>query len=233
MTSFGVPKVYQRQALFAGIVIALVFRGIFIALGAAAIQRFSWVFYLFGAILIYTAIRMARGSQHHPTGENKAIRFARSHFNATDTWHGLKLYVKTGSQRSITPMLLVIVALGVTDLIFALDSIPAIFGLTREAHLVFAANVFALMGLRQLYFLLANLLQRLVYLSKGLAVILLFIGTKLVLEALRENDLPFINGGKHVNVPEVPTLLTLAVITVILAVTAGASLYSTRTKADL
>jgi TerC family integral membrane protein len=232
MTSFGVPKVYQRQALFAGIVIALLFRGIFIALGAAAIQRFSWVFYIFGAILIYTAIRMARQSGHNTNKENAAVRFARSHFNATDTWHGLKLYVKEGAQRSMTPMLLVVVALGITDLVFALDSIPAIFGLTREAHLVFAANVFALMGLRQLYFLLANLLQRLVYLSKGLGVILLFIGTKLVLEALRENDLPFINGGKHVGVPEVPTLLTLGVIAVILAVTAAASLYSTRARAD-
>jgi tellurite resistance protein TerC len=233
MTSFGVPKVYQRQALFVGIVIALVFRGIFIALGAAAIQRFSWVFYLFGAFLVYTALRLARGAQHGPTVENAAVRFARSHFNATDTWHGLKLYVKEGSRLSVTPMLLVILTLGVADLLFALDSIPAIFGLTREAHLVFAANVFALMGLRQLYFLLANLLQRLVYLSKGLGVILLFIGTKLVLEALRENDLPFINGGKHVNVPEVPTLLTLAVIAVILAVTAAASLYSTRNEANV
>src|SRR5581483_5063414 len=156
---------------------------------------------------------------------------ARNHLNATDNWHGLKLYVNEGSQWSMTPMFLVVLALGITDLIFALDSIPAIFGLTREAHLVFAANVFALMGLRQLYFLLANLLQRLVYLSKGLGVILLFLGTKLVLEALRENDLPFIHGGKHVGVPEVPTLLTLGVIAVILAVTAAASLYSTRARA--
>ena len=123
-------------------------------------------------------------------------------------------------------MLLVILALGVTDLIFALDSIPAIFGLTREAYLVFAANVFALMGLRQLYFMLADLLQRLVYLSQGLGVILLFIGIKLILQALRENNLPFINGGEHVDVPEVPTLLTLAVIVVTLAVAAAASLYN-------
>jgi tellurite resistance protein TerC len=232
MSSFRVPKVYQRQALFVGIVLALVFRGIFIALGAAAIQRFSWVFYLFGAFLVYTAIRMARGTEHGGNVENAAVRFARSHFNVTDAWHGLKLYVKEESRLSMTPMLLVVVALGVADLIFALDSIPAIFGLTREAHLVFAANVFALMGLRQLYFLLENLLQRLVYLSKGLGVILFFIGTKLVLEALRENDVPFINGGKHVNVPEIPTLLTLAVIAVVLAVTAAASLYRTRASVD-
>jgi TerC family integral membrane protein len=228
MTGFNVPKVYQRQALFVGIVIALIFRGIFIALGAAAIQRFSWVFYLFGAFLVYTAIRLARGAEHDASVENAAVRFARNHLNATDTWHGLKLYVKEGSRRSMTPMFLVIVALGVADLIFALDSIPAIFGLTRVAYLVFAANVFALMGLRQLYFLLANLLQRLVYLSKGLGVVLSFIGLKLILQALRENDLPFINGGKHVDVPEVPTLLTLAVIVVTLGITAAASLYSTR-----
>jgi tellurite resistance protein TerC len=228
MTTFNVPKVYQRQALSIGIVIALIFRGIFIALGAAAIQRFSWVFYLFGAFLIYTAIRLARGAEHAANVENAAVRFARNHLNVTDSWDDLKLYVKEGSQRSMTPMFLVVLALGVADLIFALDSIPAIFGLTREAYLVFAANVFALMGLRQLYFMLANLLQRLVYLSKGLGVILLFIGIKLVLEALRENDLPFINGGEHVNVPEVPTLLTLAVIVVTLAITAAASLYATR-----
>lgn len=228
MTSFNVPKVYQRQVLFVGIVIALILRGIFIALGAAAIQRFSWVFYLFGAFLVYTAIRLARGSEHDASVENAAVRFARNHLKATDSWHGLKLFIKEGSQRSMTPMLLVIIALGVADLIFALDSIPAIFGLTREAYLVFAANVFALMGLRQLYFLLANLLQRLVYLSKGLGVVLSFIGIKLMLQALRENNLPFINGGEHVNVPEVPTLLTLAFIVVALAVTAVVSLYATR-----
>jgi tellurite resistance protein TerC len=228
MTSFKVPEVYQRQALLIGIVIALIFRGIFIALGAAAIQRFSWVFYLFGAFLIYTAIRLARGAKHDTNVENAAVGFARRHLNATDTWYGLRVYVKEGSRRSMTPMFLVVLALGVADVIFALDSIPAIFGLTREAYLVLAANVFALMGLRQLYFLLAGLLQRLVYLSKGLGVILLFIGIKLILEALQDNDLPFINGGKHVDVPEVPTLFTLAFIVVTLAVTAAASLYSTR-----
>jgi tellurite resistance protein TerC len=228
MTSFNVPKVDQRQALFVGIVIALILRGIFIALGAAAIQRFSWVFYLFGAFLVYTAIRLARGTEHDTSAENAAVRFARNHLNATDSWHGVKLCVKEGARWSMTPMFLVVVALGVADLIFALDSIPAIFGLTREAYLVFAANVFALMGMRQLYFMLANLLQRLVYLSKGLGVILLFIGIKLMLQALRENDLPFINGGKHVDVPEIPTLLTLAVIVVTLAITTAASLYATR-----
>jgi tellurite resistance protein TerC len=228
MTSFNVPKVYQRQALFVGIVIALVLRGVFIALGAVAIQRFSWVFYLFGAFLVYTALRLGRGAAHDTNTENAAVRFARTHLNVTDRWHGLKLCVKEGSQRLVTPMSLVILALGVADLIFALDSIPAIYGLTRQAYLVLAANVFALMGLRQLYFMLAGLLQRLVYLSKGLGVILFFIGIKLMLHALSENNLPFINGGKHVDVPEIPTLLSLAVIVVTLAVAAAASLYGTR-----
>ncbi|MGH3532696.1 MAG: TerC family protein, partial [Mycobacterium sp.] len=152
----------------------------------------------------------------------------RRHVNTTDTWDSLKLYVKEGSTRLMTPMFLVILALGATDLIFALDSIPAIYGLTSEPYLVLAANVFALMGLRQLYFLLGGLLKRLVHLARGLAVILLFIGVKLVLHALRENDVPFINGGKHVNVPEIPTLLSLAVIVVTLVITAVASLYTTR-----
>jgi tellurite resistance protein TerC len=230
MASFNVPKIYQRQALFIGIVIALVFRGIFIALGAAAIQRFSWVFYVLGAFLVYTAIRLARGAEHDADMENAAVRFARNHSNSTDRWDGLKLFIEAGSERLMTPMFLVILALGAADLIFALDSIPAIYGLTREAYLVFAANVFALMGLRQLYFLLGGLLKRLVYLSQGLAVILLFIGMKLMLHGLRENDVPFINGGEHVNVPAVPTLLSLAVIVGILIVTAAASLYTTRTS---
>jgi tellurite resistance protein TerC len=229
MATFNVPKVYQQQALFVGIVIALVFRGIFIALGALAIQRFSWVFYVFGAFLVYTAVRLARDAQHDAQVENAIVRFARRHLSTTDRWDGLKLYVKDNSGWLLTPMLLVILALGGADLIFALDSIPAIYGLTREPYLVFAANVFALMGLRQLYFLLGGLLKRLVYLSLGLAAILFFIGMKLILNALRENDVPFINGGEHVNVPEVPTLLSLAVIVVALVITAATSLYTTRT----
>jgi TerC family integral membrane protein len=234
MATFNVPKVYQQQALFVGIVIALVFRGTFIALGALAIQQFSWVFYIFGAFLVFIAVRMARDTQHDADVENAVVRFARRHLNTTDRWDGLKLYVKNGSgrppNRLLTPMLLVILALGGADLIFALDSIPAIYGLTHEPYLVFAANVFALMGLRQLYFLLGGLLKRLVYLSQGLAVILLFIGIKLTLHALRENDVPFINGGEHVNVPPVPTLLSLAVIVLTLIVTAAASLYTAHTR---
>jgi tellurite resistance protein TerC len=228
MASFGVPRVYQREALFIGIVIALVFRGVFIALGAAAIQRFTWVFYIFGAFLVYTAVRLARGATHDADGENGLVRFARNHLSVTDSWQGRRLVVKEGSRRSITPMALVVLALGGTDLIFALDSIPAIYGLTSEPYLVLAANVFALMGLRQLYFIVEGLLQRLVFLSKGLAVILVFIGVKLILHALRENDLPFINGGKNIDVPEIPTLVSLAVIAATLVVAAAASFVATR-----
>ncbi len=228
MASFKVPKIHQQQALLVGIVLALVFRGIFIALGAVAIQRFSWIFYVFGAFLVYTAIRLARDTDHSDDADNAVVRFAKTYLNTTDTWHGLKLYVKRDRKRVMTPMFLVIVALATTDLLFAVDSIPAIYGLTSEPYLVFTANVFALMGLRQLYFLLGDLLNRLVYLSQGLAFILFFIGVKLLLHALHENELPFINGGAGVNVPEIPTLLSLAVIVVTLLVTTVASLVKTR-----
>ena len=228
MASFKVPKVHQQQALLVGIVLALVLRGIFIALGAVAIQQFSWIFYLFGAFLVYTAVRLARDTDHSDDGDNAVVRFARTYLNTTETWHGLRLYVKRGGKRLMTPMFLVIVALATTDLLFAVDSIPAIYGLTSEPYLVFTANVFALMGLRQLYFLLGDLLKRLVYLSQGLAFILFFIGVKLLLHALHENELPFINGGEGLAVPEIPTLLSLAVILLTLLVTMVASLFKTR-----
>jgi TerC family integral membrane protein len=228
MASFNVPKIYQQQALLVGIVLALVFRGIFIALGAVAINEFSWVFYVFGLFLIYTGFRLAGNKDHDDDADNRVVRFARTYLNTSDEWAGLKLYVKEASKRLMTPMFLVILALGTTDLIFALDSIPAIYGLTREPYLVFTANVFALMGLRQLYFLLGDMLKRLVYLSQGLAVILCFIGVKLFLQALHENKVPFINGGKHVDVPEIPTLLSLGVIVVTLVITTIASLVKTR-----
>ena len=229
MASFNVPKKYQQQALLVGIILALIFRGIFIALGAVAIQQFSWIFYVFGAFLVYTAFNLVRDTDHDDDAENFVVKFARKHLSLTDKWDGgLKLWVKDNGKRLMTPMFLVIVALGTTDLLFALDSIPAIYGLTREPYLVFTANVFALMGLRQLYFLLGDLLKRLVYLSQGLALILAFIGVKLVLHALHENELPFINGGQHVPVPEIPTLLSLGVIIVTLVITTVASLYKTR-----
>jgi tellurite resistance protein TerC len=228
MASFNVPRKYQQEALMVGIILALIFRGIFIALGAVAIEQFSWVFYIFGLFLVYTAWNLVKGDDHEDDGDNAVVKFARNHLNTTDKWNGLKLWIREDGKKLMTPMFLVIVALGTTDLIFALDSIPAIYGLTQEPYLVFAANVFALMGLRQLYFLLGGLVKRLVYLSYGLAFILAFIGVKLFLHALHENELPFINGGEHVAVPEINTLLSLGVIIVTLAITTAASLYKTR-----
>jgi tellurite resistance protein TerC len=234
MASFKVPKKFQQQALLVGIILALIFRGIFIALGAVAIENFSWIFYIFGAFLVYTAVKLAKDTDHDDDAENSVVRFARNHLNVTETWDGLKLWITENGKRVMTPMFIVIVALGTTDLLFALDSIPAIYGLTREPYIVFTANVFALMGLRQLYFLLGDLLDRLVYLSQGLAFILLFIGVKLILHALHENELPFINGGEGVHVPEIPTLWSLGVIILTLFITMVASLLKTRSvkKAD-
>jgi tellurite resistance protein TerC len=229
MASFKVPRRHQQQALLIGIVLALVLRAIFIALGAVAINQFSWVFYLFGLFLIYTAWRIGEDKEHDDDAENAVVRFARTYLNTTDKWHGMKLVVKSrGAKRALTPMAIVVMALGTTDLLFALDSIPAIYGLTQEPYLVLTANVFALMGLRQLYFLLGDLMQRFVYLSQGLAVILAFIGVKLILHALHENELPFINGGAPVHVPEIPTLLGLGFIIVTLVTTALASWWKTR-----
>jgi tellurite resistance protein TerC len=228
---FAVPRKLQQTALLIGIILALVFRGIFIGVGAAAINNFSWIFYLFGAFLVYTAIHLAREGQSDEDDydENALIRWTRTHLPATSEYHGVRLTVVENGKRLITPMLLVLIALGTTDLLFALDSIPAIYGLTKEPYLVLMANIFALMGLRQLYFLIGGLLQRLVYLSLGLAFLLFFIGIKLVLHALHENELPFINGGEHVGwAPDIPIWLSLVVIVGTLVVTAAASLAKTR-----
>ncbi|MEO6472671.1 MAG: TerC/Alx family metal homeostasis membrane protein [Aeromicrobium sp.] len=225
MASFNVPRKYQQEALLIGIVLALIFRGIFIALGAVAIDQFSWIFYVFGAFLLYTSIKLVRDTDHDDDADNSVVRFARTYLNTTDKWLGLKMFVRDKGKVFITPMFLVVLALGTTDLLFALDSIPAIYGLTKEPYLVFTANVFALMGLRQLYFLLGDLLKRLIYLSQGLAVLLAFIGVKLVLHALHENEVPFINGGDPVHgAPEISTLLSLGVIVVTLGLTAVVSL---------
>ncbi|MGZ4597423.1 MAG: TerC family protein [Actinomycetes bacterium] len=229
MGKFAVPRKYQQTALLVGIILALVMRGVFIAVGAAAIQNFSWIFYIFGAFLLYTAVKLVTAhNEDEEFDENRLLKFVERRFPATQEWHGVKLVAKVDGKKLITPMLIVILALGTTDLLFALDSIPAIYGLTKEPYLVFAANVFALMGLRQLYFLIGGLLERLVYLSVGLSVVLGFIGIKLVLEALHENELPFINGGEHVGVPEIPIWLSLAVILGTLAVTTVASLVKVR-----
>jgi tellurite resistance protein TerC len=230
MASFKVPRILQQEVLLIGIILALIFRGVFIALGAVAISQFSWIFYLFGAFLVYTAAKLMRDTEHDDDAENSMVRFARKYLKASDQWDGSRLHTVVNGKRVLTPMILVIIALGTTDLLFALDSIPAIYGLTEQPYIVFTANAFALMGLRQLYFLIGGLLKRLVYLSQGLAFILAFIGVKLVLHALHENTLPFVNGGAPVHVPQIPTLLSLAVIIVTLVVTTVASLY--RTRAD-
>ena len=233
MASLNVPRKYQQEALMVGIILALIFRAIFIALGKVAIDNFSWVFYAFGALLIYTAYSMVKSYRRHDDEtrkENRLVTLSRKHLNATDEYHGLKLYIKRDGARTITPMFIVILALGSTDIMFALDSIPAIYGITQEPYLVFTANVFALMGLRQLYFLLGDLLQKLVYLSLGLSFILAFIGVKLVLHALHKNELPFINDGNHLPVPEINSLMSLSVVIVTLAVTAIASLAKSRSQ---
>ncbi|HET7388300.1 MAG TPA: TerC family protein [Nocardioidaceae bacterium] len=232
MSRFGVPRELQQSALLVGIVLALVFRGIFIAVGAAAINEFSWIFYLFGLFLVYTAVKLARegtGGEEGSYHESRVIGWARRHLPASDEYAGAKVWVRRNGRRLVTPMFLVILALGTTDLLFALDSIPAIYGLTQEPYLVLTANIFALMGLRQLYFLLGGLLRRLVYLSYGLAVLLGFIGVKLVLHAMHENTLPFVNGGRSIGwAPDIPVLLSLGVIVGVLAVTTVASLVASR-----
>ncbi len=230
MAKFAVPEKFQQVALMWGIIIAIVLRGIFIWLGAAAINNFSWVFYIFGAFLIYTAVKLSREgeSDDDEYEENRFMTYMERRFPATQDWHGTPLFTRVDARRLATPMFFVILALGTTDLLFALDSIPAIYGLTKEPYLVLTANLFALMGLRQLYFLIGGLLRKLVYLSIGLAVLLGFIGVKLILHAMHENELAFINGGEHVPVPEVPISVSLAAIVVILGVTTVASLLKTR-----
>ena len=222
MASFKVPAIHQHRVLLVGILLALAMRSVFIAIGAALIAQFVWVFFLFGAILIWTAISMLRSKgEEEEYHENAVTRQVRKIAPVTDDYHGHQYTVKINGKRMITPMLLVIVAIGSADLLFAVDSIPAIFGITQEAFLVFTANAFALMGLRQLYFLLGGLVTKLVYLSYGLAVILAFIGAKLFLHALHEY---------HV-VPDwldINNWISLGVIVVVLAVTTVASLAKAR-----
>ncbi|RBY86721.1 TerC family protein [Blastococcus sp. TBT05-19] len=228
MASFAVPRELQQKVLLFGIAFALVLRTLFIFLGAAAIENFSWVFYLFGGFLIYTAWAQARGAgkdEEEEFTENFFLRLTRKAVPTTDDYHGDRMVTKVGGKRHITPLAIALVAIGSADILFAVDSIPAIFGLTQETYLVFAANAFALLGLRQLFFLIDGLLDRLVYLAYGLSVILGFIGVKLLIHALHTNELPFINGGEHVTlVPEIPTWLSLSVILVTLVVTTVASL---------
>jgi tellurite resistance protein TerC len=230
MGRLAVPRELQQSALLVGIVLALVLRGIFIAVGAAAINQFSWVFYLFGAFLVVTAVNLARqGEDEGAHGEPRLVRRIRRGLRFSESWNGARLTVRENGVRLFTPMFIVVLTLGATDLLFALDSIPAIYGLTSEPYLVLTANIFALMGLRQLYFLIGDLLTRLVFLSYGLAFLLLFIGVKLVLHAMHENTLPFVNGGQHVSwAPDIPIWVSLVVIVATLAVTTIASLASDR-----
>lgn len=229
MASFAVPKIYQQKVLMIGIVIALILRGIFIAVGAALIENFTWVFYLFGALLLFLAYRQAFSHDGSNPAEGRFMRFIRRHLPVTNEYHEDRLTVRKDGRRWVTPMLLTIIAIGFVDLIFAVDSIPAIYGLTEEAYIVFTANVFALMGLRQLFFLIGGLLERLVYLTQGLAVILAFIGVKLLIHALHKNELPFVNGGEPITViPEIPIWLSLLFIAGTIAVATVASIVKSR-----
>ncbi|MFB9908653.1 TerC family protein [Allokutzneria oryzae] len=229
MSTFSVPAIHQHKVLLIGILMALVMRGIFIALGAQLIERFTWVFFIFGAFLIYTGWKLAfSGHDDEEFKENALLRTVRKVLPVTKDYHDAKSFVRIDGKRWVTPMFVVMVAIGSTDLLFALDSIPAIFGLTQETYLVFTANAFALMGLRQLYFLIGGLLNKLVYLSIGLSVILGFIGVKLILEALAKNSLPFINGGEPLDVPHIGIELSLSVIVGVLLITTIASLIKVR-----
>ncbi|GER23399.1 tellurium resistance protein [Zafaria cholistanensis] len=234
IASFRVPREDQQKVLLFGIVFALIARTLFILLGAALINSFSWIFYLFGIILLLTAGNLLRpeGEGDEEEANNFIVRLAKKVLPTTEHFDGDKLSTMVDGKRVLTPMLLVMVAIGGTDILFALDSIPAIYGLTQNVFIVFTATAFSLMGLRQLYFLLDGLLDRLIYLSYGLAAILGFIGVKLFLHALHENTLPFINGGEHVDVIEITTGLSLTVIIGVLVVTVIASLMSKAGKAQ-
>ena len=228
MSSFAVPRRYQQKVLMVGIITALILRAVFIGIGAGLVEEFVWIFFIFGGFLIFTAIQLLRsGDEEEEFKENAVIRFVRRVVPVAPGYNGGKLTAHMDGKKVLSPMLIVMIAIGTTDLLFAFDSIPATFGLTQQAYLVLTVNVFALMGLRQLFFLLGGLLERLVYLNYGLAFILGFIGVKLVLHALAHNDVPFLNGGKPIDgVPEINTWVSLAVIVGILAIATIASLAS-------
>ncbi|MFJ7197177.1 MULTISPECIES: TerC family protein [unclassified Streptomyces] len=226
MAKFSVPSHLQQRVLLIGVLIALVLRAVFIAAGAAVIANFSWVFYIFGAFLIYTAwklIQEARADEEEEEfEENRLLKTIERRFGVADRYHGTKLFIRNNGKRVLTPLMVVMLAIGTTDVLFALDSIPAIFGLTQDPYIVFTANAFALMGLRQLYFLIGGLLKKLVHLSYGLSVILGFIGVKLVLHALHESG---------VHVPEISIPVSLGVICGVLVITTITSLMANRKQA--
>lgn len=233
MGTFKVPRQYQQKVLLIGIALALIFRGVFIAFGAAAIEAWSDVFYLFGIWLLWTAYTVIRDEVSDEPARDpsdmKLIKVLNKAVPVSDDYSGDRLLVRRLGKLTVTPLLVCLVAIGMTDLMFALDSIPAIYGITQEPYIVFTTNAFALLGLRQMYFLLDGLLDRLVYLPYGLGIILAFIGVKLVLHALHENGLPFINGGEPVHdAPEVQTVVSLLVIVGVLTVTVLASLWKSK-----
>ena len=230
MSTFAVPKKYQQQILMIGILLAIVFRGIFILLGAALIASFSWIFYVFGAFLVVIGTQQfLSGRDDDVERQSKLITFLTTRIDMTDQFHGMKTRVEVNGRKLFTPLLIVFVAIGTADVIFAVDSIPAIYGITESPFIVFTANVFALMGLRQLYFLLGHLVDKLAYLHLGIAFILTFIGVKLVLHALHENELFFINQGNNVEwAPDIGTWESLGVIVVAMAIAVSASVWRLR-----
>jgi tellurite resistance protein TerC len=216
LAQFAVPSIYHQRVLMFGVILALVLRAIFIAVGAAALAAFSFTFVIFGAILIWTGVGLFKHWDEDPSPEdNFLVRTIRKRIAMTDEYDGSKIFTRINGKRIATPMFLVMIAIASTDLLFALDSIPATFGVTQEPFLVFAANAFALLGLRALYFLLKGLLDKLVYLSLGLSVILMFIGVKLIMTYLHET---------WTEIPKIPTLVSLAVIAAILIISTVASL---------
>lgn len=215
LAQFKVPSIFHQRVLMFGVILALVLRAIFIAVGAAALAAFSFTFVIFGAILIWTGVGLFKHWDEDPSPEDNAlVRNIRKRIAMTDEYDGSKIFTRLNGKRIATPMFLVMIAIASTDLLFALDSIPATFGVTQEPFLVFAANAFALLGLRALYFLLKGLLDKLVYLSLGLSVILMFIGVKLVMTYLHE---------EFTQIPKIPTLVSLAVIGAILVISTVAS----------
>jgi tellurite resistance protein TerC len=220
LAQFAVPSIYHQRVLMFGVLLALVLRGIFIAVGAAALAAFSFTFVVFGAILIWTGVGLFKHWDEDPNPEdNRLVKAMRKRIAMTDEFHGSKTFIKIDGKRLATPMFTVMIAIASTDLLFALDSIPATFGVTQEPFLVFAANAFALLGLRALYFLLKGLLDKLIYLSLGLSIILMFIGVKLILTYLHE---------VWYEVPKIPTVGSLSVIGLILVVSTVASLLKSK-----
>src|SRR5690606_21179169 len=222
--AFRVPDRLQSRVLLVGIVLSIVLRSVFIGLGAVLVERFSWVFFIFGAILIWTAWGLLRGDgMEDEAPNNRFMRWAQSRMRVAPDYDRGRLFTHIDGRRYVTPLLLAMLAIGSTDIMFALDSIPAIFGLTQEPYLIWTATLFALFGLRQLYFLLAGLLRSLRFLSLGLAVILGWIGVKLIINGLAGNQLPFLNSGEPLPVPHMPTWLSLGVIAAVLAAVVGAN----------